>query len=171
MIRDAVAEDLEAVVAIYNTSIATTTTWSERFQAPEEREEWFRERRACGDGVVVACDGPEVVGFAAYGPFRDNELWPGYRFTVENTVLVRDTQQGKGVGRALMEELLDRAERGGVHAMIAAVDGENTASVAFHGAIGFVEVGRLPQIGWKFDRWLDLVLMERFISCHDRHTT
>jgi L-amino acid N-acyltransferase len=168
VVRDAVAEDMPAVRAIYNASIATTTTWSDRLQTLDEREQWYQERRACGDAVVVATDGDDVVGFAAYGPFRDNELWPGYRFTVENTVHVRDTHQGKGIGRALMEVLFDRAERSGVHAMIAAVDGDNPASIAFHAAVGFVEVGRLPQVGRKFDRWLDLVLMERLIAPQGR---
>ena len=167
MVRDALMEDMPAVLAIYNASIATTTTWSERLQTLEEREQWYGERRACGEGVVVATDGDDVIGFAAYGPFRDNELWPGYRFTVENTVHVRDAHQRRGIGRVLMEALFDRAERGGVHAMIAAVDGENSASIAFHAAVGFVEVGRLPQIGWKFGRWLDLVLMQRFIGADD----
>lgn len=168
MIRDATTGDLPGVLAIYNASITTTTTWSERFQTLAEREAWFEERRACGDGVVVACDGPEVVGFAAYGPFRDNELWPGYRFTVENTVHVRGTHHGRGIGRQLMGALFDRAERAGVHAMVAAVDGDNTRSIAFHASLGFIEVGRLPQIGWKFGRWLDLVMMQRFISDHMR---
>lgn len=164
MIRDAVASDLPAILAIYNASIATTTTWSERLQAIDQRKEWFRERHAAGDGVVVAEDAGEVVGFAAYGPFRDNELWPGYRFTVENTVHVLDSHQGRGFGCGLMEHLFEHADRRGVHAMVAAVDGENAASVAFHAAVGFDEVGRLPEIGWKFDRWLDLVLMQKIVS-------
>lgn len=164
VVRDAVFEDLPAILAIYNASIATTTTWSERLQTLEEREQWFRERRASGHAVVVAYDGAKLVGFAAYGPFRDNELWPGYRFTVENTVHVLDAHHGQGIGRRLMQALFDHADRSGVHAMVAAVDGENTASIAFHAAIGFEEVGRLPEIGWKFGRWLDLVLMQKMIS-------
>lgn len=164
VIRDAVAEDLPTILAIYNTSIATTTTWSERLQTIEERKDWFHERRAAGDGVVVAEHDGEVVGFAAYGPFRDNELWPGYRFTVENTVHVVEPHHGRGLGRGLMERLFEHAEQRGIHAMVAAVDGENAASIAFHAAVGFEEVGRLPEIGLKFGRWLDLVLMQKIMS-------
>jgi phosphinothricin acetyltransferase len=164
VIRDATADDLPHVLAIYNASIATTTTWSERPQTIEERQQWFRERRSCGDGVVVAVEGENVIGFAAYGPFRDNTLWPGYRFTVENTVHVRESHHGRGIGRLLMNALFRRAESAGVHAMVAAVDAENEASIAFHEAVGFEVVGRLPEIGWKFGRWLDLVLMHRIIS-------
>lgn len=164
MIRDAVADDLPTILTIYNASISTTTTWSERLQTIEERQEWFHERGATGDGVIVAEDAGQVVGFAAYGPFRDNELWPGYRFTVENTVHVIESHHGRGFGRGLMERLFDHAQRRGVHAMVAAIDGENADSLAFHAAVGFEEVGRLPEIGWKFGRWLDLVLLQKMIS-------
>jgi phosphinothricin acetyltransferase len=160
-VRDATDTDLRAIVEIYNASILTTTTWSERFQILPEREFWFVARRRAGDAVLVAERDGDVIGFAAYGEFRDNALWPGYRFTVENTVHVRDGFEGHGVGRALMTELLERARAAGLHAMIAAVDSENTGSIEFHERLGFSEVGRLPEIGWKHDRWLDLVLLQR----------
>jgi phosphinothricin acetyltransferase len=159
-----VEDDLPAVLGIYNASILTTTTWSEQPQTLPEREQWFADRRAQGDAVLVADDGGEIAGFAAYGEFRDNRLWPGYRLTVENTVHVLETHQRRGVGRALMTALIERAAQDGKHAMIAAVDSENDGSIAFHQSLGFVEVGRLPEIGWKFDRWLDLVLLQLQIS-------
>lgn len=161
--RDAVVDDLPAILDIYNASILTTTAWSDRAQTLEERAAWFDARCAAGDVVLVAADGDEVVGFAAYGPFRDNDLWPGYRFTVEHTVHVLASHHGRGLGRALLERLLERATDAGIHAVIAAVDAENAGSIAFHRALGFTEVGRLPEIGWKFDRWLDLVLMQRVL--------
>jgi L-amino acid N-acyltransferase len=164
VIRDATDADLGDILDIYNVSIGTTATWSEQLQSFDERLAWFRERQAADEAVLVAVDHDQVVGFAAYGPFRDNDLWPGYRFTVENTVHVRATHQGLGLGRALMEALLAHATRAGRHAVIAAVDAENTGSIAFHTALGFEEVGRLPEIGWKFGRWLDLVLMQRTLT-------
>jgi len=102
-----------------------------------------------------------VVGVATYGDFRDSVQREGYRFTVEHTVHVDERTRGLGVGRALMEALVARAQAAGLHAMIGAVDGENHESIAFHERLGFAEVGRLPEVGRKFDRWLDLVLMQR----------
>ena len=103
---------------------------------------------------------PAVLGFASYGEFRDNQRWPGYRFTVELSIHVDEAQWGGGVGRALMTELLARARRAGVHVVVAAVDGENTESIAFHERMGFATVGRLAETGFKFGRWLDLVFMQ-----------
>lgn len=160
-VRPATLDDLAAIVEIYNASILTTTTWADRPQTLPEREAWFAERQRAGDQVVVAEEDRTVLGFAAYGEFRDTTLWPGYRFTVENTVHVRDGHQGRGIGRALMTEVLTLARSSGKHAMIAAVDSENPGSIAFHVALGFHEVGRLPEIGRKFDRWLTLVLLQR----------
>jgi phosphinothricin acetyltransferase len=116
---------------------------------------------------VVAVDGGAVIGFAAYGGFRDTTLWPGYRFTVESSVHVVEGHHGRGVGRALMTALVEHAAAAGLHVMVAAVDGENAGSVEFHRAIGFVEVGRMPEIGRKFGRWLDLVLLQRVLSPSD----
>lgn len=108
-------------------------------------------------GAVVG----NVVGVATYGDFRDSVQREGYRFTVEHTIHVDEHTRGLGVGRALMEALVDRARAAGLHAMIGAIDGENQESLAFHERLGFVEVGRLPEVGRKFDRWLDLVLVQR----------
>jgi L-amino acid N-acyltransferase len=164
LLRPGGVGDLGAVVEIYNASILTTTTWSDHPQTLEERREWFDGRAENGDAFYVAEVERAVVGFAAYADFRNNARWPGYRFTVENTVHVRDGRQGHGVGRALMTRVIDHAVDAGKHAMIAAVDGENVGSIAFHEALGFVQVGRLPEVGRKFDRWLDLVLLQRTLA-------
>lgn len=164
IIRSATEADLPAILEIYNASVATTATWSERLQTMPQRQAWFAARSAKGDGVVVAEDAHVVVGFAAYGDFRDTDHWPGYRFTVENTVHVRDGHLGRGIGRALMEALIDHATAHGKHSMIAAVDGENEGSVTFHESLGFTVVGRIPELGWKFEHWLDLVLLQRILD-------
>ena len=165
--RPATADDMARVTEIFNRSIDTTATWSETYQTVPERQRWFADRRAAGDGVYVAEIDGVVVGFGAYGDFRDTTKWPGYRFVVENTVHVDSAAHGRGVGGALMAALVEHAAVAGKRQMIAAIDGENEGSIEFHRRLGFVEVGRLPQIGWKFDRWLDLVLLQRELGSDD----
>ena len=162
VIRAATEDDLPAITTLYNAVIpATTATWTETLQTLAERQAWFAERRRRGDAVLVAEVDARVVGFTAHGPFRDDVLWPGYRFTAELTVHVEEAHHGRGIGRLLIEALVDAARAAGLHVLVAAVDGENQGSIDFHRALGFVEGGRLPQAGWKFDRWLDLVLLQR----------
>ena len=162
-VRQATADDVEAITAIQNALIATTTVeWTSTPRTVASRAAWLRRQQAAGHPVLVATDDAgDVVGWASYGEFRDVDKWPGYRFTVEHTVHVRDDHRGTGVGRLLMDELVDRARRAGKHVMVAAVTGENTASIRFHERLGFVEVARLPEVGVKFGRWLDLVLLQR----------
>jgi phosphinothricin acetyltransferase len=89
---------------------------------------------------------------------------PTYRLTVENTIHVRADQWGAGVGRQLMETLLERATVAGLHVMIAAVDGENVSSIRFHERLGFRQVASMSEVGAKFGRWLDLVLLQRLLD-------
>jgi len=100
------------------------------------------------------------VGVAAFGWFRDVVKRPGYRFTVENTIHVREDRRGSGVGRDLMRALFDDARQRGKHTMVAAIDSANETSIRLHERLGFVEVARMPEIGAKFGRWLDLVLLQ-----------
>ena len=165
IVRDATASDLEAIRGLYNALIPTTTIgWTETEQPAEEREAWFARQTEQGHPVLVVDDGGELVGYAAYGDFRGAGKWPGYRYTVEHTVHVRRDRWGRGVGRALLTELAERALDAGMHVMIAAIDGDNDASIEFHRRLGFVEVARMPEVGHKFGRWLDLVLMQRVLD-------
>ena len=160
-VRDADERDLPAMADLANALLLTTTIeWTDEPHTAESHAAWV----AAHDVVLVAVDGDELLGFAAYADFRDSEKWPGYRFVVEHTVHVREAAWGSGVGRTLVEALADRARDAGKRVIVAAVDGENDASIRFHERLGFVEVGRLPGIGFKLDRWLDLVLLQRTLG-------
>jgi phosphinothricin acetyltransferase len=164
-IRDAGPRDIEAITALANALLPTTTyEWTETPHTTDDRRAWLAAKAQAGMPVLVADDGGDVVGWAGYGDFRDTARWPGYRFTVEHTVHVRDDHQGRGVGRRLVEALVERARADGKRVMVAAIDGSNVDSVRFHQRLGFDEVGRLPGVGEKFGRRLDLVLMQRDLT-------
>jgi phosphinothricin acetyltransferase len=167
-IRDARLDDAGAICAIYNSTIPTTTVaWTEQLESVDHRLCWIRDQASAGNPVLVATDGDgdeSVIGFASYDDFRDAQKWEGYRFTVEHSVHVDGAHHGSGVGQALMIELLARAAAAGKRVMVAAVDGDNEGSIRFHERLGFVEVARLPGVGFKFGRWLDLVLLQRHLG-------
>lgn len=164
-VRDATTTDLPDICALYNALIPTTTVaWTEALDSLEDREAWFDRQQRDGFPALVAEVDGEVVGFGAYGWFRSDGRWPGYDLTVEHSIHVAESHWSRGIGRALLEALLDRAAEAGLHVMVAAVDGANADSIAFHERLGFTEVARMPQVGRKFDRWLDLVLLQRIID-------
>jgi L-amino acid N-acyltransferase len=167
-IRDAVAADLPATLDIYNELISSTTVaWVERPQTLEERRSWFGEQQRRGFTALVAVCGGEVVGMASYADFRDSIHWPGYRFTAEHSIHVRGDQRRNGIGRLLMDALIARAADNGIHVLVAGIDAANGDSIRFHERLGFVEVARMPETGYKFGRWLDLVLMQRTLGVRD----
>jgi L-amino acid N-acyltransferase YncA len=164
-LRDATRTDAVPINALYNATISTTTAlWTEELESLAMREPWLEEQRQLGNPVLVAEAEGRVIGFASYDDFRNSVKWPGYRFTVEHTIHVEADHQGAGVGGTLLGALIERASAAGKHAMIGAIDSENVRSIALHGRHGFVAVARLPQVGYKFGRWCDLVLMQRVLS-------
>ena len=161
-IRDAGADDLPGLLAIYNDVIATSTAiYTEQPATLDDRMAWWNARVAQGYPVLVATDSTGVVGFASFGDFR---AWPGYKFTVEHSIHVRADRRGGGVGSALMRVLIARAAALGKHVMIAGVDADNQASLRFHERLGFSRVAHFRQVGFKFERWLDLVFLQRFLD-------
>lgn len=150
--------DLEGITAIYNDVIATSTAvFSDDPVTVEERRGWLAERQARGFPVLVAREGRSVLGFGSFGDFRP---WPGYRTTVEHSVHVAAGQRRRGIGRQLVLALIDEARDLGMHVLMAGVVSTNEPSLELHRQLGFVEVGRLPEIARKFDEWLELVLLQ-----------
>jgi len=167
-IRDAVQSDFEQITAIYNEVLANSTAiYNDRPATVEERISWWRSRVTQGYPVLVAASdsqavsGPQIAGFATFGDFRS---WPGYRFTVEGTVHIRAGERGHGVGTALLNAIVARARTQGKHIMIAGVDSENAASLRFLERFGFARAGCLREVGYKFNRYLDLVFMQYWIA-------
>jgi L-amino acid N-acyltransferase len=161
-IRDAIEGDLPGLLAIYNDVIATSTAVYAYVPVTlEDRTQWWRARVAQSYPVLVAVDDSGVLGFSTFGDFR---TWPGYRFTVEHSVHVRADRRGQGVGKELVQALFPRAEALGKHVMIAGVDAANAASIRFHERLGFERAALLREVGHKFDRWLDLVFLQRWIA-------
>ena len=160
-LQDATEADLPGLLAIYNDLIATSTAiYSCVPVTLEERRQWWQARRAQGAPVLVARDAGGVAGFATFGDIR---AWPGYRFTVEHSVHVRADGRGQGIGSQLLRALFPRAAALGKHVMIGGVDAGNAAAIRFHERLGFTRAGTLREVGHKFDRWLDLVFLQRAI--------
>jgi L-amino acid N-acyltransferase len=160
-IRVATPADATSIADIVNSQLSSTTIeWRHEPYSAETMSEWMTAH----DCVVVAEHEDEVVGLAAFGPFRDIAKWPGYRFTVENTIHVREDHWGRGIARDLMSHLIGTAREQGRHSIIAAIDGANEKSIRLHERLGFVEVARMPEVGAKFGQWLDLVLLELLLD-------
>ena len=160
-ISAAARAQLPEIRDIYNEVIRNSTAvFSDIEVTLEDREAWFDAKRAGGFPVVAAADPSGVVGFGTFGEFR---TWPGYRYSVEHSVHVRADCRGRGVGRALVQELLQEAARMQKHVMIAGIDAQNVTSIALHETLGFKVVGHFHEVGFKFGRWLDLKFMQRLI--------
>ena len=161
-IRDASEADACGILRIYNDAVANATAiWNDQLSSLEARVAWLLERRQSGYPVLVAAEGDEVLGYASFGAFRP---WDGYRHTVEHSVYVDGAARRRGVGHALMGELISRARALRKHVMIAGIEATNAPSLALHARLGFAKVGHLRSVGRKFDRWLDLVFMQLMLE-------
>jgi L-amino acid N-acyltransferase len=160
-ISDAARSQLPEILAIYNEVIRNSTAvFSDTEVTLENRQAWFDSKASLGFPVLVATDATGVVGFGTFGEFRS---WPGYRYSVEHSVHVRADRRRRGAGTALVLALLDAAARMQKHVMVAGIDAHNGASITLHESLGFEVVGHLREVAFKFGRWLDLKLLQRFI--------
>ncbi|MCH8051249.1 MAG: N-acetyltransferase [Chloroflexi bacterium] len=157
IVRSATEADMPAILDIYNEAILhSTATFDIEPQTLDERLQWFRETRPphC---VIVAEEEGRVVGWGCLRGFRTKVA---YRFTAEDSVYIHEEHRGRGVGTRLLAELIERAKKGGLHTLMAGVTEGNPASEALHKRFGFVEAGRDREVGYKFERWLDVVWMQ-----------
>jgi phosphinothricin acetyltransferase len=164
LIRPATAADIGAITAIYGHHVRHGTGTFE-LEAPDEAEMARRRETVVGAGWpwLVAVDGGHaVIGYAYANPFRPRGA---YRFCVEDSIYLADHVRGRGVGRSLLAELMGRCEALGARQMVAVIgDSANAASIELHRRLGFTPAGLLSSAGWKFDRWLDVVLMQRALG-------
>jgi L-amino acid N-acyltransferase YncA len=162
-IRPATPADIPAITRIYDHAVRHGTA-SFELDPPDEAEMARRQRTLLDAGypyLVAEGDG-DVMGYAYAGPYRAR---PAYRFSVENSVYVAPQAHRRGVGRALLERLIAESEARGYRLMIAVVgDSAQVASIALHRALGFKLVGAFEGVGYKFNRWLDTVLMQRALG-------
>ncbi|NOC44007.1 GNAT family N-acetyltransferase [Ruegeria sp. HKCCD7559] len=159
IIRPAMAADAPEIARITNAIIRESLiTFTTDERSTTQITEDITKR---GTGFLVAEHDEQVVGFATYAPFRAG---PGYAQTREHSIQLSPDARGKGVGRALMQALEAAARTDGVHVLVAGISSANPGAVAFHAALGFSQVGRMPEVGFKWGQWLDLVLMQKILS-------
>jgi len=159
VVRPASEPDLAAILAIYNDAVRhTTAIWNDTVVDIDNRRAWLAARVRLSYPVLV---GEEDNAVVAYGSFGDFRAFDGYRFTVEHSVYVAEGSRRRGAASALIVALTERATALGKHVMVAGIASENEASIALHRKHGFVETGRMAEVGFKFGHWLDLVLMQR----------
>lgn len=161
LIRPARLDDAEGIRVIYNHEVAHgTATFDIEPRTIEEQRDWLTERSGAHVVLVAELDG-EVVGFGSLSRYKGRAAYSG---TVENSVYVAPDRQGRGIGIGLLEALVDRARDHGFHTLIARIGHESEGSIAVHAKAGFVEIGREREVGRKFGRWLDVVIMQRMVT-------
>ena len=160
-VREAAEADQQVILDIYNEAVLhSTATFDLEPRTWEEQRRWSEEHRP-PNHVFVATTGDTVVGWGSLSSFRSK---PGYRFTAEDSIYVHRDHRGNGIGAALLERLIEAARDGGFHSIMALIDGDNAVSVRLHERFGFRHVGTFREVGYKFDRWLDVVHMQRMLE-------
>lgn len=160
-IRDYQIQDCKAIIEIINDAILNSTAlYDYNIRTLNTQEAIFEEKLQKGFPVIVAESNNEVVGFGYYSEFRFREA---YKFTVEHSVYANKNAIGKGIGKLLLNELIERAKKQSLHTMIGVIDSENTNSIDFHKKFGFEEVGFIKESGFKFDRWLHSVIVQKML--------
>lgn len=162
ILRDAVAADAEALAGLMNHWITgSTITFNAVTRTPQDIVQMIADKAKAGHALILAEEAGVLRGYATYGQFRAGV---GYARSMEHSIALAADARGRGIGRALLGRIEDHARAGGAHSLFAGISGENTAGQAFHAANGFAHVAVIREVGFKFGRWLDLVLMQKFLS-------
>ena len=153
----------QAILAIFNEAIAhSTTLYDYKPRTREMMAERFEAKRKGKYPVIGAeSDSGELMGFAGYGSFR---AWPAYKYTVEHSVYVDQRFQGRGIGKRLLQEIIAAAQGQNYHVLVGCIDAANSASVRLHETAGFAYCGTIRQTGFKFGRWLDLLIYQLILD-------
>ena len=159
MLRAATLDDLPEILDIYNDAVLhTTAIWNDAVVDLDNRRAWFIDRQARNYPILVAEDAGKIAGYASFGDFRP---FDGYRFSVEHSVYVAEPNRRHGFGRALVQGLYEPARKLRKRVMIGGIAGDNAGSLKLHANLGFVETGRMPGVGTKFGKLLDLVFVQK----------
>jgi L-amino acid N-acyltransferase len=145
----------EPILAIFNDAIANSTAlYDYKPRTIGSMSNWF-ENKTKGNFPVIGAvdDSGNLLGFASYGTFR---AWPAYKYSVEHSIYVAEKHRGRGLGKSLLQEIIQSARQQQYHAVIGGIDSQNRVSVQLHTRLGFSHAGTLKQVGFKFGRWLDL---------------
>jgi phosphinothricin acetyltransferase len=157
-VRLAEVGDAEAIRTIYNTEVTTaTSTFDLVPRSLADQEQWLAARSGAFSAIVAVDGDGAVVGFGSLSPYKERAA---YRTTVEDSVYVDGSRQGEGIGTALLSRLVDVARSSGFHTMIARIEASGTGSTALHARCGFALVGIEREVGRKFNRWLDVAVMQ-----------
>ncbi|NLY27468.1 MAG: N-acetyltransferase [Alcaligenaceae bacterium] len=158
ILRTANETDLHGILAIYNHAVRhTTAIWNETEVDLENRRAWLQLRQSKNFPVLVAVEENNILGYASYGEWR---AFDGYRHTVEHSIYIHEQARGRGLGRQLMQALIEHARTQNIHVMIAGIDASNQASIRLHESLGFKHAGLFREVGIKFGKWLDLCCMQ-----------
>ena len=155
------SEDCPAILEIINDQILTgTALYDYQPRTLAQQLAIFDDKLQKGFPIIVAKVADEIVGFGYYSEFRFREA---YKFTVEHSVYAKKNYIGKGIGKLLLSELIELAKKQNLHTMIGVIDSENESSIAFHEKFGFEKAGFIKESGYKFDRWLHSVFMQKML--------
>lgn len=161
-LRPATENDLQPILEIVNYNILhATSIYDYEPRTFEEQKQIWEEKKSKNFPLIVAEIDGKIAGFGTFGTFRFKE---GYKFTVEHSVYVSYDFQGKGIGKQLLVELISLAKKQNYHCMIGVIDAANVSSILFHQQFGFETVGELKEVGFKFGKWLDVVLMQKILN-------
>lgn len=162
IIRHATERDVEGILEIFNHAlIHTTAIYSYEPYSLQKMRDWFNEKKRLKEPLYVAISNDKVAGYVTYGEFRKR---PAYKYTVEHSIYVHKNFRKQGIANMLMEKIIAVAEENGIHSLMGGIDAENEVSILFHKKFGFKEVGHIREVGFKFNRWLDLKFMQLILD-------